>query len=254
MLPDDPDTVVLHVSDMHFEDEDVFGANYESLESYREEAYDRLEDLAAGAGTAWFSGDCGTPEDWRELEGFLEDAFEEYVTIPGNSDTGEEFVEHDEVDDLDELLSNVGRSELAVGDRTYDVMHSHVPQHVGIRKGSSDDRDRYMEDENERGVPHAAEADHDITVTAHYHGEGSFVMEDGKLTFQAGSTAGTYITADELPSTSVQKLYFDGDDVHVQHIDFATGDVVEQRGYRHDGEGFEEMYVDSPWTEDERYG
>jgi hypothetical protein len=79
MLSADPATVVLHVSDMHVESEEKFGANYESLESYRQAAY--------------------------------------------------------------LLLMNPDRSVKWV-DTTYDVLHSRVPQHVGVREGSSDERDR----------------------------------------------------------------------------------------------------------------
>lgn len=238
---------VLHVADTHFEDEDVYGTNYDSLEEYKEHAYSMLEDLSEDVDVKWFSGDCGTEEDWDELDSWAEQ-FDAYESIIGNSDTlDQEYHEHDEVEDPERLLENTATSQLQVSeDITYEILHSHDPRHVGIRPGNKPDRDEYMdEDENDRGVPYARDNKFDIAVTAHKHGEGSFVMEDGMLTAQAGSTAQNYITSDAMPATSVQKLHFDEETVTIEHIDFATGEVVETRSYEHVEDGFEPVSEDA---------
>lgn len=259
--PDEPDLTVLHFSDMHFEDEDVYGVNWEGLEQYREAAYDTLERLGADADQAWFSGDAGTTEDREELEEFLE-RFSDSATLPGNSDEELEYYEHDEIDDPEDLLENTRSETLDIDDGpTYNILRSHDPRHVGVPPGNMEDRQRYLDPDDDRlgdarcgWMTDEATGDYDIIVTAHKHGEGTFVMEDGSLAVQAGSTADNYITdSEELPDTSVQRLHFDGDEVHVEHIDFQDKTVVEERGYRWTGDRFEELYVDSPWTMDERY-
>ncbi|MDY6777521.1 MAG: hypothetical protein SVU32_02555, partial [Candidatus Nanohaloarchaea archaeon] len=103
MFPDNPDAALIHFSDMHFEDEDVFGEQYDSLDSYREHAYDQLEELADDVEYAWFSGDIGTEEDRKELEDFLE-GFKDTVVVPGISDTFDTgYLEYDCVDDPERL-------------------------------------------------------------------------------------------------------------------------------------------------------
>lgn len=259
MRIEDPDTTVLHFSDMHFNEPEVFEPVYGSEEAYREHASAMLDELAEGIDTGWFSGDCGDEQDWDELRGYM-DRFDDAVMVPGNSDDHGDmtFYEHDDDGiEPEDLLENTRTDQLDIEDGpTYDILRSHVPQHVGVRPGVDPDRAQYLEpEENDKdGTMEAADDQYDIVVTAHYHGEGSFVTEDGTLVLQAGSTAQTYITGDELPDTSVQRLAFDDDEIHIEHIDFETGDVLEQRGYRFGEDGFTELYRDSPWTVPERYG
>jgi len=117
------------------------------------------------------------------------------------------------------------------------------------------DRDRYLppDETDKAGTMEAADAAYDIVVTAHYHGEGSFTMEDGTLVLQAGSTADTYITGDDLPDTSAQRITFKDEMLHVEHIDFATGEVIEERGYAFGEDGFTEQYREPPVSAAERY-
>ncbi|MCJ7429250.1 MAG: hypothetical protein MUP66_02555 [Candidatus Nanohaloarchaeota archaeon QJJ-5] len=247
-------TTVIHVSDMHFNEEDVYSSNYDSLAAYKEHAYDQLDRLSDDVDIAMFSGDCGDQQDWDELDAWM-DQFDDHYSIIGNSDTIGDYREADDVDDPAMLADNAQTQTLEVTeDISYEILHSHNPRHVGIAPGNDPDRHAYIDDaDNDRGQARAADGDHDINVTAHYHGEGSFVMEDGKLTLQAGSTADTYITNDAvMPDTSVQKLHFEDNTVTVQHIDFATGETIEQREYHRTDDGFELVSDDGIPTE-QRY-
>lgn len=203
---------------------------------------------------AAFNGDCGTKEDIEELEEFLNDQdLDGEVVVPGNSDASAGYVDYGAVDDLSRVEENTRTLEIEAGERTYEMLLSHIPQNIGIRKGSDERRETYLGDENERGVPLAEEGSHQINATAHYHGEGSWVMDDGKLTVQLGAIGDTYITDEDLPETSVQLLEFVEDKVRVKHIDFRSLETVEERVYRFNGQGFEEVSVDSPWEFDQRY-
>lgn len=119
-------------------------------------------------------------------------------------------------------------------------------------KGNSGSREFYLDEDNDRGIALARDGSHDVNMTAHYHGEDSFVMEDGKLTAQGGAIGRNYITSDDLPDSSVQLLEFKQDEVTVKHLDFINLEVVEERTYSYDGR-FEEVSRDSPWNIDERF-
>lgn len=250
-------TTVLHVSDMHFEDETVFGDNYDTEQEYREHAHDMLEELSEDADIGWFSGDCGTGQDREELDAFM-DRFDDSVMIGGNSDEGLEFYEPEDGSDEPDraVFDNMAVDGLDIpGGPTYTVLRSHIPQQAGVRPGNDPERSQYLRpaDHDKAGTMEAADDAYDIVVTAHYHGEGSFTMEDGTLVLQAGSTADNYITGEDLPETSAQRITFVGDEVQVEHIDFATGEVVEERGYRSVEDGFVEEYREPSVLAAQRY-
>ena len=252
---------VLHFSDIHFEDPDVYSDNWGDLEGYREEVYHRIDKLLdgrvegvddSGVDYALFNGDCGTEEDWNELQKYLEDsALEDWVMVPGNSDQ-QDYVEYDAAEDLSKVEQNTRNFDIQVGDTGYEILLSHMPQNIGVEKGNSESRTAYMDEDNDRGVPLARDGEHDINATAHYHGEDCFVMEDGKLTVQGGAIGDNYITSDELPEASVQLLEFERDKVTVKHVDFMNLELVEQRTYIYDGE-FEQTSLDTQWSFEERF-
>ncbi len=154
MRPEAPDTAVLHLSDMHFNEPEVFEPVYGSEEVYREHASRMLDELAEGIDVAWFSGDCGDEQDWADLEEYM-DRFEDSVTIPGNSDDHDEmdYHEHDDEDvsGQEELLANTATDELDIEDGpTYRILHSHDPRHVGVPSGDMDGRELYLDSDDQR--------------------------------------------------------------------------------------------------------
>lgn len=254
-----PETV-LHFSDIHFEDPDVYEDNWGVLDEYSDQVFDRLERLlngrvedVSGIDYALFNGDCGTSGDWEEMQRYLGDSdLRDWVMVPGNSDQ-QDYVDYQDVEDLSEVEQNTRRFSLNASGVEYEMLLSHMPQNIGVDRGNSDSRRSYLQESNSRGVPLASEGDHDINFTAHYHGEDSFVMDDGKLTVQGGAVGDNYITSGKLPDSSVQVIEFEGEEVTIKHVDFMNLEVVEQRTYRNADDGFEQVSVDSPWTNKDRF-
>lgn len=136
---------VLHFSDIHLEDESVFGENWGWREEYSEEVYDRLESLIEDTDHAMFNGDCGTGEDWEDLEELLADSdLRDWVMVPGNSDIDTDYVSAEDIGDPDSVENNTRNFEVEAGDESYRILLSRVPQNIGIRFGKEPDRNSYV--------------------------------------------------------------------------------------------------------------
>ena len=60
-------------------------------------------------------------------------------------------------------------------------------------------------------------------------------------------------TGERTTVLHVSDMHFEDEMVHVEHIDFMTGEVVEERGSAFGEDGFTEQYREPPVSAAERY-
>lgn len=180
----------------------------QQIEEYGEE-YD-CDGLVIG-------GDTGTLD---EIEEFLDSGFDVVKAVLGNHDDWNQ-------DGCDEELECGRRLEWVeeVGEE-YSIAVQHNPDAFDIgSKGGGGGKET---------------EEYDIVIYGHSHMPYDRDLNDGTLAIGLGSTYRNYNTNDKMPDKSIHVLELDGS-VVVAHIDFETGEILEETEYVRKSDGMQQV-------------